>query len=187
MQTLGPDQAFGYDVACSLEGTVATTSLANAVKEANWFFCVNVMHGYTHEYLCRLVKHPLVVDGMGLEDLKTMERLFSQSNVLAAGTRFMGACRRRVFINLFLRQWDADKYQNLGNFLLNNYRQALDIIRNNELDVAHYLRQYNLTTADLEGFIAAKRLYVQGLGKEPAHDAIAAEYVSLLMDFRNTE
>jgi hypothetical protein len=45
---------------------------------------------------------------MGLEDLETLERVFSSSNQLAAVTRYMSKYCRRVFIDLFFKQWDAD-------------------------------------------------------------------------------
>ena len=58
---------------------------------------------------------------MGIEDLETLERIFSFSNQLAAVMRYASAYHRQVFIDLFFKQWDEEKYQNLGLMLYNNY------------------------------------------------------------------
>ncbi len=90
--------------------------------------CVNAFHGYSHNYACQAVFHPSRMVGMGLEDFETMERIFSTSNQLAGITRHMSAYRRRVYIDMFFKQWDEDKYLNLGLMLYNNYVQALGIV-----------------------------------------------------------
>lgn len=180
---LGEKVLLGYDIGCVFEGTVSRTSLASLFKSKGWWACVNAMHGYTHEFLCRLTFHPSGIHGMGLEDLETMERLFSAMNALAAGTRHMSEYRRRVFIDLFLQQWDCEKYQNLGNFLLNNYRQALKILDDNTLEVNHVLSERGLTGKDIVAYIEDEKEYFHLLGCESEHDVIAIAYVEALQKF----
>ena len=54
---------------------------------------------------------------MGLEDLETLERVFSSSNALAGVTRYASAYWRRMYIELHFKQWDEDKYSNLATML----------------------------------------------------------------------
>ena len=124
---------------------------------------------------------------MGLEDLETMERIFSVSHSLTSVTRYMSAYRRRIFIDMFFRQWDADKYQNLGTFLLNNYSQALKIIEEDSLDVQTSLASLNLSCEDLERYSSDQLSYFQKLGKESEDDIHAIAYVGLLEELCTTQ
>ncbi len=184
LEVLGNDVLLGYDIGCVFEGTLTRTSLASAVAAKRWICCVNAMHGYTHEFGCRLRYHPNTIKGMGLEDLETLERLFSSLNAIAAGTRHMTAYRRRVFIDLFLRQWDAEKYLHLGDFLFNNYKQALKIIETNSLDVGHVLQDRGITEDDLTAYIKEEVEYFGQLGQEVEGDVISMNYVKNLQEWR---
>jgi hypothetical protein len=62
------------------------SSLGVAFATSGSQFCVRVFHGYSHSYPCQLEFHPNVIAGARLEDLETMERLFSSSNALASVT-----------------------------------------------------------------------------------------------------
>ena len=84
-----------------------------------------------HNWASQKENHPNVIKGLGLEDLETLERIFSASNSVATVTHYSTAYCCRVFIDLFLWQWDEEKYVNLGNFFYNNYKQTLDIIKDN--------------------------------------------------------
>lgn len=128
LKVFPPCWILGYDIGCSFSGTIHRSSLGPEFKEKHCRTCVNAFHGYAHCALCQQVYHPLNIRGMGLEDLETLERLFSSSNQLASITRYMSPYRRRVFIDLFLQQWDREKYQNLATMIHNNYVQALDIL-----------------------------------------------------------
>ncbi|KIY64702.1 hypothetical protein CYLTODRAFT_456946 [Cylindrobasidium torrendii FP15055 ss-10] len=191
LETLGDNVVQGYDIGCSYGETILHTSLAARFKSQHWRSCVNAMHGSLHEIICRLVNHPGIIEGLGLEDLEHLERIFSASNALAAGTRFMTAYRRRVFIDLYFRQWDDEKYSNLGNFLLGNYRQALKIIDDDEQVVLKALNDEGLCEDDLPQLFKDEIVYVQSMNvREPNEDAVAAEYVGLLQEYadaRNAE
>ena len=121
---------------------------------------------------------------MGLEDLETLERIFSASNQLGGVTRYMSRYRRRVFIDLFFQQWDADKYANIGNMLHNNYVQALKIIQDEEPALYHAKQSLNIDEGDLERWHDEEVDYFKTLGKEPEYDIYRVTYVELLQKYR---
>ncbi|KAE9386543.1 hypothetical protein BT96DRAFT_960562 [Gymnopus androsaceus JB14] len=129
LEVFGPRWLLGYDIGCSFGGTIRHSSLGPKFEQKGCHTCVNAFHGYSHCVFCQQIYHPLNITGMGLKDLETLERLFSASNQLASITRYMSPYRRHVFINLFLQQWDCDKYQNVATMLHNNYIQALDLLQ----------------------------------------------------------
>ncbi|PCH43265.1 hypothetical protein WOLCODRAFT_47945, partial [Wolfiporia cocos MD-104 SS10] len=100
----------GYDIGCEFEGTIRCSSLGWGWKEANCRCCVNAFHGYTHCYPCQMCNHLNVIEGAGIEDLETLERIFSASNNLASVTLHASASRRRVLIDTYFKQWDEEKY-----------------------------------------------------------------------------
>lgn len=184
LETFGPQQLVGYDIGCSFQKTISTSSLGPAFEDGRCRCVVNAFHGYSHNYNCQLSNHPNSIEGMGLEDLETLERVFSLSNALAPVTRYMTAYRRRVFIDLYFQQWDADKYQNLGTMLYQNYRQALKVIETNTIDVAHVLALKNLDEAALIQFIDNERKYFQNIGKQQEGDLHTIAYVELLEELK---
>lgn len=125
-----------------------------------------------------------MIKGLGLEDLETLERVFSASNAVASVTRYATAYRRRVYIDMFFRQWDEDKYLNLGIMLLGNYRQALAIIANNSVALSDTLTTLGITATDLNEWQDEEASFFSTLGQEPAWDVHAMAYVELLQDLR---
>jgi len=120
---------------------------------------------------------------MGLEDLEGMEQIFSGSNQLANVVRYATAYRRRLFINLYLRQWDADKYENLATWLYNNYVQALKIVNEETLALEHAIESLGIAgTEELEHWQAEELEYLQTLGKEDDYDVMAIAYVERLQE-----
>ena len=119
---------------------------------------------------------------MGLEDLETMERIFSSSNQVAAVTRYSSAYHRRVFIDMFLQQWDDDKYQNLASMLFNNYRQALSIIDIEGSAVEETMHALGISASDLEAWHHQQVDFFETIGEESPWDIHAVTYVELLQD-----
>ncbi|KAG6893833.1 hypothetical protein C0992_008500, partial [Termitomyces sp. T32_za158] len=176
-----------YDIGCTFGTTIKNSSLGPEFKRNECRTCVNAFHGYSHHYLCQLINHPNVIEGVGLEDLETLERIFSASNALGAITRYMTAFRRQVFIDLHFQHWDREKYANLANMLYQNYRQALQVIETNTLDVQHVLQLRNIQEADLDTYIADERNFFSTLEKETDGDLHAIAYVELLQELWITE
>lgn len=124
---------------------------------------------------------------MGIEDLETMERVFSASNQVAGVTRYSSAYHRRLFIDMFFQQWDEDKYRNLALMLSNNYRQALSIIEEEGAAVKQTLGALCITTADLEMWHREQVSFFESVGEESPWDIHAITYVELLQELLRIE
>jgi hypothetical protein len=124
---------------------------------------------------------------MGLEDLETLERVFSSSNEVAPLTRYTSAFNRRVFIDLHFRNWDKDKYKNLGTMIYNNYVQALEILRDESVALAEAKASLQLKDGDLERWEKEQKEYFETLGQEPGYNVLAVAYVELLQKLREVE
>ncbi|KAH0833455.1 hypothetical protein J3R83DRAFT_12574 [Lanmaoa asiatica] len=101
VDVLGPRLLIGYDIGCKLATTIASSPIGAKFEESKSRMCVDAFHGYTHNYTCQDRNHPNVIEGAGLEDLSTMERIFSASNQLAPVIRYATAYNRRTFIDMF--------------------------------------------------------------------------------------
>jgi hypothetical protein len=174
-------------VGCSLASTVASSSLSDEFTLKQYRLCVNAFHGYLHNAKCQKANHPNVIEGTGLEDLETMERIFSSSNQVAALTRHGSAYNRRVYIDMFLKNWDADKYRNLGIMLYNNCKQALDIINCESFKLTEAKVSLGISDADLESWQADEAIYFKTVGKEPQYDLHAVAYIDLLQELRELQ
>ncbi|KAL7283095.1 hypothetical protein ACG7TL_002520, partial [Trametes sanguinea] len=183
-EVLGDRLLIGYDIGCAFEGTLSRSSLGPRFFAGGSRMCVNAFHGYSHAYPCQLRYHPNGIVGMGLEDLETLERVFSASNQLAPITRHASAFRRRMLIDTFFQQWDDEKYQNLGEMLYNNYVQALEIISDLSLFVADSMRSLAITADDLARFEKEEREYFAALSDEAEWDVHAVAYVEALQQLR---
>ena len=124
---------------------------------------------------------------MGIEDLETLERFFSASNGLAPVIRYASRYRRKVFIHMFLQQWDREKYANLGLMLYNNYAQALEIIGSLGPAVEDALRELDLSRAQLDELQAEEQKYFRELRDEDPANLHAIAYVELLEEFYKVE
>ncbi|KAG2353443.1 hypothetical protein BDR07DRAFT_1496245 [Suillus spraguei] len=129
LDVLGPRLLIGYNIGCKLTQTISLSSLATRFAENECCMCVDVFHGYTHNYACQNINHPNIIEGIGLEDLARMERIFSHSNQLAPIIHYASVYNHCMFIDILFHQWDEDKYLNLSNMLYGNYKQALRIIK----------------------------------------------------------
>lgn len=187
LEVLGHDVLLGYDIGCSFEGTILRSSLQDQFQSLSWRCCVDAFHGYTHSYDCQLKYHPNVIEGMGLEDLDTMERIFSSSNQLASVVRYASAFKCRVYIDMFFQQWDLEKYQNLALMLFNNYRQALAIINDDGPALHQTMEALGVTHADFDRWELEEREYVAKLGEENPWDTCAVMYVELLQEYRDIQ
>ena len=178
---------FGSDISCSLQKTIRSSSLGPTFKEKNCKCIVNAFHGYSHNWACQKVNHPNIIAGLGIEDLETLERVFSASNAVAAVTRYSTASHRCIFINLFCQQWDDDKYLNLGNMIYGNYVQALEIIKTDEPALQHVLLSMNITLDEIEKWETEEVRYIEGLGHKPQGDVHTMAYIELLQQYRDAE
>ncbi|KAG6835432.1 hypothetical protein H0H93_001533 [Arthromyces matolae] len=187
LKVLEPKFLAGFDIGCVFAVTVDRSSLGPQFKERGCRCCVNAFHGYSHNFACQTKNHPNIIEGMGLEDLETMERIFSASNQLASVTRHASKYHRRVFIDLFFRQWDADKYENLGTMLLNNYLQARKIIDDEEHALETTKEHFKIQEGQLERWKAEEIEHFIKLGRESESDIMKTTYVEALKKLREIE
>ena len=168
------------DIACGFKITAHKSSLAPLIRERQHEFIVNAFHGYSHSYRCQHKNHPTVVKGTGLEDFETCERFFSNSNGLAPVVRHCSSYRRGMLTSSWLVQWDEDKYGNLGTFILNNYKQALQVLRDDIPALEEAMQSMDVTDADMDSWEIEQADFFLNLGVEPEGDLLQAEYVDLL-------
>lgn len=177
----------GYDIGCSAEMTIKNSSIGPEYAQKHAHMCMNAFHGYSHSHTCQLRFHPNVIEGAGIEDFETMERVFSASNDLASVVRHASAYRRRLLTEAFLKQWDADKYQNTGDFILDNYTQALEVIDVKGQTLEHSMDQQGIAVDDITRWRGEELTYFATLGDELEHDVHAMLYVELLQKLRDLE
>ena len=177
----------GYDIGCVFQKTISSSSLGAQFTESESHCCVNAFHGYSHNFSCQTQNHPNVINGMGIEDLETMERIFSSSNQVAGVTRYASAYHRRVFVDMFFQQWDDDKYRNLASMLSNNYRQAVSIIKDEGAAVEETMKASSITSSDLEAWHHEQVSFFDTVGEESRWDIHAMAYVELLQELSSTE
>ncbi|KAK7680601.1 hypothetical protein QCA50_016383 [Cerrena zonata] len=180
LDVLPSHSASGMDINCGFEITAGRSSLAERIKMKSHKFVVNAFHGYAHNYQCQVKNHPTIIPGVGIEDFETMERVFSALNALAIITRYASPYRRQLIIDAYFRQWDQDKYENLGTFILNNYKQALESLHRDTPALKSAMEKFNLSDADLDRLEKEETDFLSQLGKEPEHNTLQVEYVELL-------
>ncbi|KDQ14413.1 hypothetical protein BOTBODRAFT_110205, partial [Botryobasidium botryosum FD-172 SS1] len=179
----------GYDIGCSFGATISHSSLASLFKALEARLCVNAFHGYAHNYQCQQQHHPLVIKGMGLEDLETMERVFSSSNAVARLTRYASTYHHHLFLDMHFNQWNQDKYANTALMLLNNYVQALDVIAKGVMAVGDAKKSLRVSDSQLDEWLGEEKVYLRDLQLKhtPLWDSHALVYVELLQKLREAE
>ncbi|KAI0702856.1 hypothetical protein BC835DRAFT_1263436, partial [Cytidiella melzeri] len=187
LDTIGQDTLGGYDIGCAFLSTIQRSSLAPTFAEKNGHFCVCAFHGYSHCHTCQMQFHPNNITGAGLEDLETMERIFSASNQLASVSRYASPYRRRLFLEAYFRQWDEDKALNTGTFILNNYKQATDVLEHDGEVLREAMVSLNITDADMDSWEQEELRFFARIGNEDEYDVHAVVYVELLQELRDLE
>ncbi|KAH9846929.1 hypothetical protein C2E23DRAFT_872057 [Lenzites betulinus] len=187
LTTLGSRLLIGFDVGCSLAGTIERSSLAAEFNRQECRICVDAFHGYSHSHQCQTQNHPSGIEGAGIEDLGTMERVFSASNQLASVVRYASRYHRHALIDMYFKQWDEDKYLNIGTMLLGNYRQALKILEEDTKAVEDALEVLQCSTADLGQWEKEEATYFATVGTEDPANVAAVEYVTLLRELQSIE
>jgi hypothetical protein len=118
IDVFGEDQGLGFDIGCSFAETVKNSKLVQSKAERQRLqVLVNAFHGWAHNRLCQLKYHPLYRKGLGLEDLETLERVFSSSNTIARTIRHTTKFHWLQAMDLHYWQWDNEKHKELSNLL----------------------------------------------------------------------
>ncbi|KAG2156989.1 hypothetical protein DEU56DRAFT_905664 [Suillus clintonianus] len=168
---------------CSLE----SSSLGPLFKQMDCRMCVDVFHGFAHNYKCQTRHHPCGIKGAGLEDFGMAEHIFSASNALAPIIRYASAYNRHVSLDMFFKQWDTEKYMNLATMIFNNYHQALHIITHETVMLAEAMVSLGIVEGDFALWQEEEVRYFSTLGQEPEYDVHAMVYVELLQSLRDLD
>jgi hypothetical protein len=191
----------GYDIGCGFSITANRSALLGPkIRDNQLRFCVGSFHGHAHCRSCQLDWHPLYIPGTGLEDFEGNERIFSESNSLAASTRHASEFHRKQAIIRHFDRWNLDKYAELSNvflfnitlllilnclvgkFMLNNYRQAADILATQPQALATMMVALNIPSEEtFRQWHMEERQYLQSLKKEPEREVLEFEYLKNLM------
>ncbi|KAJ7725663.1 hypothetical protein DFH07DRAFT_758581 [Mycena maculata] len=174
----GKDIGLGYDIMCAFFKTLLRSSLGSRVVAMNMRGVVPAFHGHAHNRACQVGWHPLYVDGVGLEDFEECERTFSGSNHLAGTTRLCTTFHRQQAIDEHFDFHDLDKHAASGNFIYQNYRQAIEKIglNRNQLDILE--RRLHTTGRDYESALLAERKYFKELPEDGSREDAEASKVA---------
>ncbi|KAI0818788.1 hypothetical protein BC629DRAFT_1588119 [Irpex lacteus] len=182
------DITIGYDIGCAFTGTANRSALLGPrVQSRRLSFVVNAFHGYAHNRLCQTMHHITYKPGCGIEDLETMERIFSASNNVARTIRYASQFHWKQALDLHFRQWDEEKYYELSRFLFNNYRQALNIIKDYEPEVARMKIALQVTDEDIEQWLVEEQKFLMNLKNEPEERVLEVAYVEALIARDNAD
>ncbi|KAJ6612066.1 hypothetical protein B0H10DRAFT_1952591 [Mycena sp. CBHHK59/15] len=176
----GAGVGIGYDIMCAFWKTLRRSSLSPDVTAMRLQGVVPAFHGHAHNRACQIGWHPLYVDGVGLEDFEECEHTFSLSNHLASSTRLATAFHRRQQINEHFHFHDQDKHASSGNFIYQNYRQALEKIALNREQLSELERILGTTAEDYEKDHITEIEYFESLRSEPDEIKQTADYMDVL-------
>ncbi|KAF7973473.1 hypothetical protein HWV62_15074 [Athelia sp. TMB] len=207
---VGPrNQLMCIDVGCRHKISMARSELAPLAEERGLVIGVDKFHCHAHNRLCQVHNLPTYLEGAGLEDFGVCERNFCKSNTLAASTRYMGEYRRRQSIAEHYRNMDdMENYMNMSKwycpfveafteltfaatFLLNNYKQALKILR--EVPVNLEIAKIELGLSHEENDVLFPRClqeetdYLNNLPKEPPMETLQMELHQRLISLWRSE
>ncbi|KAF8339461.1 hypothetical protein F5887DRAFT_889178 [Amanita rubescens] len=182
LTAFGPNLGIGYDIGCQFKKTVAKSQLRELASNLNYKSLVGSFHGHAHNRRCQLSHLATYVEGLGLEDLEGCERFFSKSNALARSIRYASTFHRQQSIVLFLKHMDNfETYANLSRFLVNNYKQATEILRTEPTLRSAMQAQGISDTSVFTDWLEEERQYLEQLKQEPAQDTLEMEYYQRLV------
>ncbi|KIJ58438.1 hypothetical protein HYDPIDRAFT_102653, partial [Hydnomerulius pinastri MD-312] len=178
LNAFGSDLGGGYDIGCQFKTTLASSAIGTLAREKNHTCLVGAFHGHAHRRLCQLENLTTYISGLGLEDLETCERTFSKSNALASTVRYASIFHRKQAISGYFKHNDEyEIYGNLSKFLYDNYKQALECLRESETALPKLKHDLNMSDYHVfEKWLADEKAYLQSLSKEPEEETLQMEY-----------
>ncbi|KAK1232440.1 hypothetical protein PQX77_004416 [Marasmius sp. AFHP31] len=188
LEVLGSNLGGGYDIGCRFGATLNSSPLRERVKTLNYTSLVGLFHGHAHCRLCQLSHLGTYVRGIGLEDLEGCERFFSKSNALASSTRHASSFHRQQAIVHYCQHHDSfDTYPNLSSFLVNNYKQALEIIDSRPALLVAMQELGVRSFSDFPEWLKKEEDYLKNLKTQPEGEALEIEYLQKLEKLRKAE
>ncbi|KAG1776236.1 hypothetical protein EV702DRAFT_1180061 [Suillus placidus] len=167
MDVFGPNILYGYDIKCAFEKILLRSSLADDVKRLNIQGVVPAFHGHAHNRLCQVQHHSKYMVGAGKEDFETCERMFSESNALAAQTRNATEFHCHQALD-----------EHFPNFIHQNYVQALSIINASTI----FLSNFQTSTPDIDfaADLEDEHACLQALAHKKDETSVEVDYVKAL-------
>ncbi|KAI0323191.1 hypothetical protein GY45DRAFT_1265025, partial [Cubamyces sp. BRFM 1775] len=185
IEAYGKDIKIGYDIACAFSKILQRSTIGAQVSALGITGVVPAFHGHSHNRPCQVNWHPLYTPGVGKEDFEGCERCFSESNALAPGTRLSTAFHRHQAIEQFFGFWSDQKHAESGKFILDNYRQALDIIKDDTAVLELLCKQLGIGPSDFEQYLQDEQKYYTSRRVEPPEVAAELDYVESLHRLRS--
>jgi hypothetical protein len=197
LEVLRDNNIIGYDICCTFEQMVSSSSLGIQAAAQGLKFVVPSFHGHAHNRRCQLHYHTQYTPTLGIEDFETCERCFAISNGLAANTHLATRFHRRQAIEQHFQFQDQDKYAELsrfpspllgisltdvtlGTFIFNNYKQSLAIRSTNSIALATVCSDLAIGDGDFETYLDEERTYLANLKKERLDNTLHLDYVKAL-------
>ncbi|KAJ6552543.1 hypothetical protein B0H10DRAFT_2229907 [Mycena sp. CBHHK59/15] len=187
MDTYGEDYVLGYDIMCAFFKTLQHSSLGAKTVALRLRGVVPAFHGHAHNRECQIGWHPLYVEGVGLEDFEECERTFAKSNNLASITRLSSPFHRQQQIDEHFYFHDLDKHASSGNFIFQNYRQALEKISASTQLLEDLERALKTCGEDYEKYLNDEKEYFLSRKSEPPEVAETVQYMDLLIKLRDVK
>ncbi|KAJ7694653.1 hypothetical protein B0H17DRAFT_1159135 [Mycena rosella] len=176
LDAFSPDFGFGYDISCGFKATIKNSLLRPKAKKLNFKMLVSSFHGHAHNRMCQLRYLATYVLGLGLEDLKGYERT----------VRYASVFHRKQSITTYLAHVDSfQTYSNLSKFLVDNYKQALDILDMEEV-LTFAMDQAGISGSGGDEFWRRleEKAYLRSLSKESEEETQQMEYYQNLVNLQ---
>ncbi|KAK1229996.1 hypothetical protein PQX77_006925, partial [Marasmius sp. AFHP31] len=184
----GKDLGLGYDIMCAFYRTLLRSDkLRDQVVAFRLKGVVPAFHGHAHNRKCQVNWHPMYIKGVGLEDFEECERTFSQSNHLASTTRLATEFHRHQALMEYFDLHNRDKHMASGNFIYQNYRQALVKIAAEETLFLELFQKCGVTEEDCERFLQDEIAHFSQEHKESPELTVKLDYVELLQRLTRTK
>ncbi|PPQ84690.1 hypothetical protein CVT25_014180 [Psilocybe cyanescens] len=122
----------------------------------------------------------MYVKGVGLEDFEECKQTFCKSNELASVTCLASPYHRHQHIDEHFIFHDQDKHAASGNFIFQNYQQALNRIATDTPQLASLSSKLKTSGPDYESYLQAECEHLQALRSEPETVWKAMDYLELL-------
>ncbi|KAF9028412.1 hypothetical protein BDP27DRAFT_1536130 [Rhodocollybia butyracea] len=188
LEVIGKDIAMGYDVGCGFGTTVSRSPLGEKAKELGFTSLVGAFHGHAHGRLCQLCHLATYKPDIGIEHLEQCEPWFSETNELASSTRHMSVFHRRQAIARYCYHHDNfEVYSRLSKFLVDNYKQALEIQQTRHA-LAKTMNDMGIpSTNTFRQWLTDEQAYLSSLKKEPLEETLQMEYFKKLVKLDDSE
>ncbi|KAJ6449004.1 hypothetical protein C8R45DRAFT_1057327 [Mycena sanguinolenta] len=166
----GCDPGLSNNIMCAFFKTLLRSSLGRKTVGLCMHGIVPAFHGHAHNRMCQIGWHPMY----------ECEHTFCLSNHLASCTRLSTPFHRQQQIDEHFHFHDLDKHAASGNFIFQNYHQAVKKITANRLQLSILEANLGTTAADYQKDLEDERAHLEPLLQEPPEVQWTVDYVELL-------